>query len=40
MSIIDRTVTKSAVKNETYSDKGEGLATARQIVVNNGKGNT
>jgi glycosyltransferase involved in cell wall biosynthesis len=38
MSIVDRTTEETRLKVETCSDKGEGLGTARQIVVNNAKG--
>jgi GT2 family glycosyltransferase len=38
LSIINSATSKACMKVETYSDKGEGLGTARQIVVNNAKG--
>lgn len=38
LSIINSATSKTCMKVETYSDKGEGLGTARQIVVNNAKG--
>ncbi len=38
LSIINSATSKTRMKVETYSDKGEGLGTARQIVVNNAKG--
>ena len=38
LSIINSATSKTCMIVETYSDKGEGLGTARQIVVNNAKG--
>jgi glycosyltransferase involved in cell wall biosynthesis len=38
LSIISSATSKTCMRVETYSDKGEGLGTARQIVVNNAKG--
>ncbi len=38
MSIVYRTTEKTRVKVEAYSDKGEGLGAARQIVVNTANG--
>ena len=38
LSIINSATSKARTIVETYSDKGEGLGTARQIVVNNAKG--
>ena len=38
LSIINSATSKTRMIVETYSDKGEGLGTARQIVVNNAKG--
>jgi glycosyltransferase involved in cell wall biosynthesis len=38
LSIINSETSKTCMIVETYFDKGEGLGTARQIVVNNAKG--
>jgi glycosyltransferase involved in cell wall biosynthesis len=39
LSIVNKATEKARLKVETYSDKGGGLAAARQIVVNKANGN-
>lgn len=38
LPIINSVTSKTSIISETHSDQGEGLGTARQIVVNNAKG--